>query len=142
MPGEPLTAVEPSLTCPYCGSEAFLGNSEAIYGRDHGLVWLCSQWPRCDSYVGTHKGTSRPLGRMANAELRQWRNRAHGAFDPIWQARERQKLPKSRQHAYEWLAARLGIRREECHIAMFDVETCQRVVDLCERRRRRSRQQS
>ena len=36
-----------------------------------------------------------------------------------------------RDHAYRWLADRLGIDPSECHIAMMDIETCQRVVEVC-----------
>jgi hypothetical protein len=36
--------------------------------------------------VGCHKGTTKPLGRLADAELREWKKRAHAAFDPVWQA--------------------------------------------------------
>ena len=31
------------------------------------------------AYVGVHKGTDKPLGRLANAELRYWKKRAHAA---------------------------------------------------------------
>lgn len=32
---------------------------------------------------------------------------------------------------YAWLANELGIPKARCHIAMFDVETCKQVVEVC-----------
>ena len=36
-----------------------------------------------------------------------------------------------RAEAYRWLAGRLGIEKDECHVGLFDAETCRRVVELC-----------
>ena len=36
-----------------------------------------------------------------------------------------------RGEAYRWLAERLSMAREDCHIGMFDVADCQRVVEAC-----------
>ena len=71
--------------CPYCGSAVELKDSAVVYhGRSYGPIYLCSRWPECDAYVGVHKGTERPLGRLANAELREWKKRAHAAIDDLW----------------------------------------------------------
>jgi hypothetical protein len=100
-----------------------------IYGRSYGMVYYCAP---CDAYVGVHKGTDRPLGRLANAELRKWRNKAHASFDPLWKfGRYRGK----RSAAYGWLADMMGLPKSETHIAMFDVENCQRVVTIMESER-------
>ena len=32
-----------------------------------------------------------------------------------------------------WLSAILHIPQEECHIGMFDVKTCRRVVEICKK---------
>lgn len=53
--------------------------------------------------------------------------RAHAIFDPIW-SQGRMK----RRAAYAWLAAQLGIEVDKCHIAMFDADTCDRVVQICQ----------
>lgn len=112
------------MNCPYCGALAELTSSTRVYsGRDFGPIWCCPNWPACDSYVGVHRGTSRALGRMANAELRAWKVRAHAAFDG--------PCRHGRASRYRWLAARLGIPSAECHIGAFDVETCRRVVEEC-----------
>lgn len=30
-----------------------------------------------------------------------------------------------------WLAEQLGIERQKCHIGQFDIETCERVAEIC-----------
>ena len=115
--------------CPYCGEEAVLKDSKVIYRRSYGMAWICWNYPQCDAYVGCHKGTDKPLGRLANKELREAKKAAHAAFDPLWlKAKDRRG---ERHKAYAWLAESLGIERDDCHIGMFDVETCKRVVALC-----------
>jgi hypothetical protein len=36
-----------------------------------------------------------------------------------------------RHEAYGWLANQLGLSRDDCHIGMFDVAQCERVVRVC-----------
>ena len=127
-----------AVICPYCNEPAAYVNSAAIYGgRDYGMVYLCSP---CKAWVGVHDGTDKPLGRLANAELREWKKKAHAAFDPLWirkfekRVKERgmdYKVFYARGSGYKWLAQQLGITSKECHIGMFDVEMCKRVVDVC-----------
>lgn len=52
--------------------------------------------------------------------------RAHTAFDRLW------KGGGDRSAAYAWLAGALGISKNECHIGMFDVDMCKRVVRVCD----------
>lgn len=89
----------------------------------------------CDAYVGVHNGTDIPLGRLANRELRRWRNRAHAAFDPLWQ---KGPYRRRRNDAYVWLAGKMGLTKEETHIAMFDVEQCKQVIQIMDYERRTS----
>jgi hypothetical protein len=35
-----------------------------------------------------------------------------------------------RSHAYQFLAKRLEIPVKDCHIGMFDLETCQKVLEV------------
>jgi hypothetical protein len=126
--------------CPCCGKPStFLPSSAPIYnGRDFGPVYICFG---CRAWVGCHRGTTRPLGRLADAELRDAKKRAHAAFDRTWARllEHRQatdpKYPRRRARAnrYKHLASLLGIPASECHIGMFDVATCEHVIDLCER---------
>ncbi len=123
--------------CPYCDRVAELVDGSAIYPRRRDLharkFWRCAP---CDAWVGTHANSSKhaPLGRLANAELRQAKQAAHRAFDRLWKAKIRrdgcQKF-EARQAAYAWLAERLGIDPKDAHIGMFDVDQCRRVVEVC-----------
>jgi len=113
-----------NVICPYCDMQAELTDSAEVYnGRSYGLIYLCR---KCWAYVGVHKGTKTPLGRLANSELRRMKIYAHRAFDHIWKDGH-----ESRKGAYKWLANELGIDGKDCHIGMFDVDMCQKVVDVC-----------
>ena len=115
------------MICPYCNSEAKLEDTIKIYkSRSYGMAYICSNYPECDSYVGVHKGTDKPLGRMANKELRKAKSIAHFIFDKLWKS----GLVR-RNEAYEWLAKKLNIKREDCHIGMFDVEMCKKAALVC-----------
>jgi len=109
--------------CNYCGNFSKLTSGAEIYPHRKDLknlrFYSCSG---CDAYVGTHKGTVKPLGRLANKELRKAKSAAHRAFDPLWKLKN-----MTRKEAYSWLAKELGIKKEDCHIGMFDVDTCKHV---------------
>ena len=117
------------VKCPYCDQSAKLVTGKTVYPHRRDLwrkrFWVC--FP-CDARCGCHGTTDKPLGRLANAELREAKMRAHAAFDPRWK-----RGPHGRSAEYKWLAHELGIDVQECHIGMFDVETCDRVVGLCRR---------
>ena len=66
--------------CDYCGRETEYVDSKVIYGKSYGKIYLCRN---CMAYVGVHKGTDKPLGRLANAELRNWKKAAHAVFDSV-----------------------------------------------------------
>lgn len=129
------------LTCPYCGSQAPLDQSSKVYqGRDYGLMYICSRYPECDAYVGCHKENGKPLGRLANKELREWKIKAHAAFDELWKRKlekrrkergESYKKHYARGSGYKWLREQLGLEAKDCHIGMFDVDLCKRVVEVC-----------
>ena len=53
-----------NVYCPYCGRQAEYVDSKVIYGRSYGMAYLCRN---CDAYVGVHRGTDEPLGRLADA---------------------------------------------------------------------------
>jgi hypothetical protein len=112
--------------CPYCDKTSALVNGTVIYPHrpdlSHKMFYQCVP---CKAYVGCHDGTTNPKGRLADAALRAAKIRAHAAFDPLWQG----GLMK-RNSAYGWLARKLGIPRDACHIGMFDVATCERVVAI------------
>ena len=122
----------PKPTCPYCEEPAVFTDSAEVYGgRSYGMIYLCRP---CQAWVGVHRGTETPLGRLANKELRRAKVAAHAAFDPLWKRKiEKEGCKKhvARGAAYRWLAEQLEIDFDDCHIGMFDVETRKRVVEVC-----------
>ena len=118
-----------SVVCDYCGNDASLVTGRTIYPHrsdlSHLYFWRCAP---CRAYVGCHLvgDGKKPLGRLANAELRLAKNKAHAAFDPIWRDGS-----MKRREAYKWLAARLDIDPKSCHIGMMDVDMCLRVIEVC-----------
>jgi hypothetical protein len=109
--------------CPYCHAKTQYVDSIAIYGKSYGMIYWCKP---CDAYCGVHKDTpKKALGRIANAELREWKKKAHAAFDPLWKSSY-----MNRHRAYKWLSDTLGIPPQYTHIGMFGVETCKKVVEL------------
>ncbi len=119
------------MKCPYCGAKVLLRKASYVYtiknaDEKYSKVWVCSNYPECDAYVGCHKGTDIPMGRLANARLRTLKKEAHKQFDPLWKSDF-----MSRREAYKWLSDMLNIPLEQCHIGMFDIKQCQRVIHLC-----------
>lgn len=108
--------------CPYCDQKPKYVDSAEVYGKSYGMIYLCKP---CGAWVGVHKGTRNPLGRLANKNLREWKIKAHDAFDPLWK-----NGFMSRKGAYVWLSNQLSIPYELSHIGYFGVQTCQRVVSL------------
>ena len=116
------------VLCDYCLKLAeFRISSKFIYGKNYGPVYFC---PCKYAYVGVHKGTTRPLGRLADAKLRKIKIEAHTAFDPIWKNKE-----MKRKNAYAWLAEKLGIEAKACHMGIFDEQLCRRTIRACKQRR-------
>lgn len=120
--------------CNYCGKPPQLlraQNDGYPYAQDYGPVWCCIP---CRAWVGCHPNTVIPLGRVANKELRQAKMAAHAVFDPMWKQHQRVAYcskQEARKVAYDWLAEQMGLPVKKTHIGMFDVEDCQRVVQLC-----------
>lgn len=116
--------------CPYCEKESMLVRGDIIYPKLKYLhkkaFFLCEP---CNAYVGCHKGSTNPLGRLANAKLRAKKVRAHDAFDPIWN--EHRYFERS--DAYTWLAQQMGMKKKDCHIGRFTEEQCDLVHDICAR---------
>lgn len=109
--------------CPYCKSKTKQTSETDIYGRKYSgrMVVVCLNYPKCNSYVGCHKD-GKPLGRLANKELRKAKIDAHNSFDRLWKENliERSEL-------YKRLSEHLEIPIEYTHIGMFNVNTCKEV---------------
>ena len=67
-----------------------------------------------------------PLGVPADERTKRARIKAHSAFDALWKRKDMR-----RNDAYEWLACRLGLKRDDCHVGMFDFDMCQKVIEIC-----------
>jgi hypothetical protein len=65
------------------------------------------------------------MGTMATAPTRAARQRAHKAFDRLFN-----KTSMSRSQAYRWLSYVMGIERTSCHISHFNEEQCIKVAKL------------
>ena len=124
---------ERKVLCPYCITRARLVKGDVVYPMHthlHDLnFWHCAD---CGAYVGCHKENSamgydgtEPYGKLANKELRYARSAAHRAFDPVWEEGK-----NTRSFAYLWLADHLDISVKDCHIGMFDLEQCAKVIEL------------
>ena len=120
------------VICPYCTIKASFIDSKMIFGvRSYGMIYYCH---KCGAYVGVHKKTNKPLGTLANAELSKKRVETHNTFDGVWKRiAEKNGASKknARSLAYAWLAKSLGIKLRDCHIGKFDLDTCQKVIRVC-----------
>lgn len=130
------------FACPTCGEMPILTDGSRIYARRPDLhdkpMWQCKACP--DTYVGCHPGTTDPLGFPAYPDLRRARSLLHDQrLDPLWKNApdtggysivgddERKLIQRlARGRVYGFLASRLGIERDDCHTAQFDIETCRR----------------
>lgn len=115
-----------AVLCDYCGQSAELVSGRVIYPDLPQLhnrqFWRCVM---CAAYVGCHKKTNQPLGRLANHELRRWKQAAHTSFDRLWRYEG-----MTRSEAYAWLSKQLGLTTEATHIGQFDIEMCGRVIEV------------
>lgn len=112
------------LQCPYCFRPAVLVRGPVVYPHRPDLApkcfWRCAP---CDAYVGCHPGTQKPLGRLANAELRAAKQLAHSYFDRLWREGR-----MTRKEAYRQLGESMGLPAGATHIGMFDVEQCNKAA--------------
>lgn len=113
------------ITCPYCGATAVLREDKYVHGDRAKGEWLyvCSNYPQCDAYVSTHKGTKIPRGSLAKGELRNKRIRAHKIFDLIWK-----ENIMSKKEAYRWMEYFMGLPKDEGHIGFFSDYRCDQLM--------------
>jgi len=127
--------VSTEVLCDYCQKPAELVTGEVTYPRRPDLrnrnFWYCAG---CQAWVSCHPpadangrhghgdGTV-PMGRLANAELRQWRLSFHAVFDPIWKSGT-----MTRAEAYALVAAEMRLRVQDCHSSLFTMEQCREAV--------------
>lgn len=119
-----------SMKCPYCGAPAICRPASIVYGSEtidrKSYLYLCSRWPACDAYVSAHKKDHRPMGTMANGDLRHKRILAHRALQKLQKERHMDKWA-----VYVWLQAKFNLDKRQAHIAMFSEQMCDQVISLC-----------
>ena len=124
--------MEAMTICRYCGGVIRLVPAETVYGVSSNRLGMKNeklyQCQNCNARVGCHKGTTRALGNVANEVLRLKRMETPRVFDAMWKRRH-----MSRTEAYRWLAAQLHRTEGRAHIGGFEMDQCQKVIDLCEK---------
>ena len=118
--------------CRYCGGVIKLIPAKMVYGESARRLGMEGEYlyqcQNCNARVGCHKGTTRPLGNVANEVLRLKRMEAHRVFDALWKSGR-----MTRTGAYRWLAGELHLRPDRAHIGGFEMDQCQKVIELCEK---------
>lgn len=118
------------IYCPYCGAEAKLRPASTVYKEntidENAFLFVCDRYPACDSYVNAHRDTKRPMGTLANSELRNRRILAHHALAKMWE-----NGIMSKDQAYKWLQVKFGLSKDQAHIGMFSEYMCDRVIATC-----------
>lgn len=113
------------VECPGFGILVSSQDMPELARHDPRPVWRCA----CGAYVGCHRGGTEPLGRPAGPELRRARQMLHRRMDPIWteayqevkSGKVRRGLVKlARKRLYTFLAERMGLSEDECHIGNLD----------------------
>ena len=117
-----------TIKCSYCGAHAVLQKGTYVYGdkSKEEYLYVCSNYPQCDSYVGVHAGTKKPKGTLANAELRNKRIKTHKVFDQVWKS----KL-MTKKEAYRWMTYVMGLPFEMGHIGSFSEYRCDELIRIC-----------
>ena len=115
------------IICPYCKSKTKVVSEEHIYGKSYNgkSMICCVNFPKCDSYCGTHKEDGSSLGRLADNTLRQYKKVTHNLFDKLW---NEHKL--NRSNCYYWLSEKLDLPIEFTHIGWFSIKTCKKVIKI------------
>ena len=119
------------IRCPYCGRPVQFHPASYVYGENNlnpeSYLYVCNGYPeQCDAYVGAQKVSLKPMGTLANGELRHKRIEAHRALDRIWK-----EGYMTRRSAYIWLQYRLGLREKDMHIALFSDYYCDETIREC-----------
>lgn len=113
------------VNCPHCRQKADFMTSKEYYGKDYQRnVYVCHS---CNASIGTHGRSNRPLGTLANKELRQLRKRCHQALDVLWEGSKETQM-MTRKDAYVWLRKTLNVTKKEAHIGKLDKRQCRIVI--------------
>jgi len=114
----------------HCGAHAQKRPASVVHGdKANGeYLYVCSRYPACDSYVGVHKKSLKPLGTLAGRELRGKRIEAHKYFNRLWESGIMKKW-----QAYKWMEGKFGLNSQQAHIAEFSEYMCGELIAECKR---------
>lgn len=113
--------------CNLCDGKVVYVSNAKIYGRQYGSGY-CYYCTNCDAYVGTHKPRPKEaMGVLANKQMRYWKMKCHGLFDPLWKSKR-----KKRGQLYSKLALQMGIPISQCHFGYFNLEDLKRAYEILE----------
>lgn len=132
--GRPIPA-PPQPLCDYCGGKAVLarvGEEAYPYLEDHGPVWICSP---CQAWIGVRARSKQhtPLGRLADAALRERKSRLHDALEPLVTAKMRRdgvNAFEARGKAMKWLIGSLHIPVDSPSIHALSLEQCEQAIQF------------
>lgn len=110
------------VKCPYCSKPAAWCENKEIYGKNYGKSYMCWLCKDCNAYVGCHNNSKKPLGTIANKELREWRKKVHERIDPLWKQGN-----ISRKDLYKDLNRTFS---RDFHVGGADIEECKKVLEL------------
>lgn len=121
------------LVCDDCGNIAQLaqtGDPAYPYLEDHGPVWI---YVPCQAWIGVRPRSRQhaPLGRLANAELRDAKKRLHDALEPLVAAKMRRDGVnpfEARGKAIKWLATTLNFTLSTPSIHALTREQCEQAI--------------
>jgi hypothetical protein len=130
--GRPVKAL-PQPLCDYCGAHAALaryGDAAYPYREDHGTLWICTA---CEAWVGIHARSTRnvPLGRLADAALREAKSRLHDTLEPLVAGkvrRDRVNAFEARAKAIRWVASELGFDPLPASIHHLSLDQCEHAI--------------
>ena len=117
-----------SFRCPHCGAAMILRPASEIYhdAKSDRKLYVCHNYPACNTYVAAHPNTDKPMGVPANGDLRNLRIQAHRKFDLIWK-----NGIMTREEAYRWFADSFGLSLRDAHIGMCSEYRCRELIRLC-----------
>ena len=123
-------------TCPVCGARAQIKFRDWV-GLKHrkgagNKVLICDNYPKCDTYVGIHRHTMEPLGRMADSHTRFLRYRAHTLMDAIFE---------DRRIGYSQLERHFKFKPDQLHFGELYGSDLERIVKYLEYRHAKSSSQ-
>lgn len=105
--------------CPYCGGKVSLVKTSKY---PSGYMYSCDN---CHAQVGTYKKEpTLAMGTLADSETRKKRLEVHKLLDRFWRSN------LGRGKAYTKLANELGIEKEQCHIALMDLQTLNKAEQI------------